>query len=224
MVAVTDDMRKRIESHLDLVIQENEKTNITRITSREEALLLHIEDSLAGLPELEAAPSGRYADIGSGAGYPGIPLAIASGRETVLVESVQKKAAILESFIKQLSLGESVSVFPGRTEELAISDPESFSVISARALSQLPSLMELATPLLVLDGHLICYKAHVDTDELDHARALEPKLGMRIASQRSFTLSDDKTFRTIIVFEKVAHPTVDLPRRNGMAQKRPLKP
>ena len=82
-----DDLLRR---HLELVIEANKTTNITRIESMEEGMVLHVEDSLVGLPELEAAPAGRYADLGSGAGYPGIPLAVETGRETLLVDSVGK--------------------------------------------------------------------------------------------------------------------------------------
>ena len=84
-----------LNKHLDLVVKANETTNITRIVSWESAQVLHIEDSLSALPEFETAPEGLYGDLGSGAGFPGIPIAIETGRETVLVESVKKKAALL---------------------------------------------------------------------------------------------------------------------------------
>ena len=73
------EQRDLIEEHLRLVIDANEKINLTRIDSFDEGMLLHVEDSLAGLGELNQAPDGLYGDLGSGAGYPGIPLAIASG-------------------------------------------------------------------------------------------------------------------------------------------------
>lgn len=212
-----------LERHLDLVMAANETTNITRITSREEAYILHIEDSLVGLPELNEAPSGRYGDMGSGAGFPGIPLALVSGRETVLIESIGKKASALETFLSDLGISGTVSVYNGRVEELALSEPHSFAAITARALSQLPSLMELASPLLMMGGRLICYKAHVGEEEFTHARSIEKKTGLALVSDRDLYLSDGETYRRIIVFEKRKEPTVTLPRRNGMAQKRPLK-
>ena len=75
-----------IVRHLNLVIKANETLNLTRIDTAEEGMLLHIEDSLTGLEEVSEAPSGLYGDLGSGAGFPGIPLAIATGRETVLID------------------------------------------------------------------------------------------------------------------------------------------
>lgn len=210
-----------LEKHLDLVMEANKITNITRIVSRESAMTLHIEDSLAALPEFEAAPQGLYADLGSGAGFPGIPIAIETGRDTILVESVKKKAALLDTFIHELKL-ENVTVFPGRAEELALQKRNTCSVLSARALSKLGSLLELGSPLLKKGGHFICYKAHIDDEELNHACSLEEKIGLRLISDRSFLLSDEETFRRILVFEKFKNASLKLPRRNGMAQKNPL--
>lgn len=221
-IDLNEDKRLLIEKHLNLVIKANEVTNITRIDSVEQAKILHIEDSLAGIQELNAAPDGLYADLGSGAGYPGIPLAIASERKTTLVESVKKKAKILEGFALELGLSDSISVFPGRAEELASSKAAAFSVITARALSQTGSLMELASPLLNKGGHLICYKARISEEEFSHALALENKLGLKFISDREFYLSDNETYRRILVFEKFKNAQVKLPRRNGMAQRQPL--
>lgn len=211
-----------INQHLDLVIEANKITNITRITSIEEARVLHIEDSLVGLPELQAAPEGLYGDLGTGAGYPGIPLAIMSGRQTVLVDSVKKKTDILDKIASELGLSEQVSTYTGRIEDLAKDYPKEFSVLTARALSKLGSLMELACPCLRMGGQLICYKARVEDEELQHAIELEKKLGMKLVSDRELLLSDGETQRRIIVFEKVAKPKIMLPRRVGMAQRKPL--
>ena len=210
-----------LKKHLDLVITANETTNITRIVSRESAQVLHIEDSLSALPEFQAAPEGLYGDLGSGAGFPGLPIAIETGRETVLVESVKKKAALLDQFAQELDLT-NVTVFPGRAEELALQRRGQFSVLSARALSQLGSLLELGSPLLKVGGQFICYKAHMEEEELKHACGLENKLGMKLVSDRNFMLSDGETYRRILVFEKVKNASIKLPRRNGMAQRNPL--
>lgn len=210
------------EKHLQLVIEANKTTNLTRIDDVEKARILHIEDSLAALQEINAAPRGEYADIGSGAGYPGIPLAIATGRKTTLVDSVKKKAAFLEKFVDELGLKDTVSVYGGRVEELSLERPKSFSVITARAFSSLASILELTNPLLQRHGWVICYKAHVSKEEYDHVAALEDLLGMRLVSDREITLSDAETYRRILVFEKEHTAKVKLPRRNGMAQKKPF--
>ena len=105
--------------HLQLVIKANETLNLTRIDTQEEGMLLHIEDSLTGLEEVSEAPSGLYGDLGSGAGFPGIPLAIATGRETVLIDSRQKKMLAVEEMIRELGLSNQIRTFGGRAELLA---------------------------------------------------------------------------------------------------------
>ena len=211
-----DEMLKR---HLELVIEANKTTNITRISSWEDGMLLHVEDSLIGLPELMDAPQGWYADIGSGAGYPGIPLAIETGRKTLLVDSVGKKTTILDTFIKELCL-DGISTYTGRIEDLAREYPRKFTAITARALAKLSVLMELASPLLQKGGRLICYKANVEQQEIDHALSLQETLGMKLLSDRTVPLKDYQ--RRIICFEKIGNGRMKLPRKTGLAQKKPL--
>ncbi len=216
------EQQELIRKHLDLVIEANKTTNLTRIDSVDDGMLLHVEDSLVGLEELQSSPEGLYADLGTGAGYPGIPLAIASGRETVLVDARQKKMVILDSIIKELGLEENVSTYAGRAELLARSRAGEFSVITARALSKLAVLMELASPLLEYGGHLVCYKAQLQDEEIDHALKVQKLTGMKLVSDRKLLLSDGETHRRIVTFEKASKPKVKLPRQEGMAQKNPL--
>lgn len=212
-------MNELMERHLQLVIEANKTTNITRISSWDEGVLLHIEDSLAGLPELEAAPEGSYVDLGSGAGYPGIPLAIETGRKTLLVDSVKKKTDILDSFIDELGL-EAVSTYHGRIEDLGREQKGRFAAASARALAQLSVIMELASPLLMENGRLICYKAKLSEEELDHALSLQKKLGLELIDKRDFELGEYR--RCIVSFRKVGKSQIKLPRRTGLAQNQPL--
>lgn len=210
-----------IDRYMSSVLEVNKTLNLTRIEDSEEARLLHIEDSLSGLKELDNAPDGRYVDLGSGGGFPGVPLAIASGRETLLVDSVKKKMAAVQSIIDTLGLS-SVSTYDGRIEDLSTQQREQFSAATARALAKLSVLMELASPLLKQGGVLICYKAQLSEEELDKALKLQSYLGMKLKSDREFLLSDNVTHRRIIVFEKVKQPGLKLPRRIGLAQKKPL--
>ena len=208
-----------LEKHLSLVIEANKTTNITRISSWEDGMLLHVKDSLLGLDALNACPAGRYADIGTGAGYPGIPLAIESGRETLLVDSVAKKVQILDGFISELGL-QNVSTYAGRIEDLGRERPRQFTAITARALSKISILLELASPLLQRGGRLICYKARVEQEELDHARVVAKQVGMELVDDKTFELGEN--CRRILSYEKVAKPKLKLPRRTGLAQKKPL--
>ncbi|MDR2196961.1 MAG: 16S rRNA (guanine(527)-N(7))-methyltransferase RsmG [Coriobacteriales bacterium] len=210
-----------IEEHLRLVLRANQRINLTRITDWQKALCLHVEDSLAGLKELAQAPEGSFADIGSGAGYPGIPLAIESGRSAALIESVQKKADILEDIVSTLSLGQQIRVLAKRAEAVA-REGERFSALVVRAVSSLPVLMELAQPLLKPEGILIAYKAELNAEELQKARSLEALLGMNLVDVRNILLSDESTKRSIITVCKQGEAQIALPRRDGVAQKRPL--
>ena len=209
-----------VRRHLDLVIQANETSNLTRITSVDEAMLLHIEDSLSGLPEVNAAPEGLYGDMGSGAGYPGIPLAIATGRETLLIDARKKKMDIMASIIGQLGLEGQIDVFAGRAELLARSRAGEFAVLTARALSKMAVLMELASPLLENNGILVCYKSHIDQEEMDDALRVQKIVGMKLESDRRFMLEDYE--RRIVTFRKSGKPRIGLPRLEGQAQKNPL--
>ncbi|MDD6729576.1 MAG: 16S rRNA (guanine(527)-N(7))-methyltransferase RsmG [Eggerthellaceae bacterium] len=220
---LTREQHELLLKHLSLVIEENKVTNLTRIDSVESGRLLHVEDSLAAVPECLDAPQGPVAELGTGGGFPGIPLAVATGRSVDLVDSVGKKTKALDRIIEKLGLSATVRTYNGRIEELALDRPEHYALVTARALTALPSLIELASPLLMPGGRLVALKSADIGDERSWARAIEEKVGMREVSLRTFTLSDGVTERSIIVYEKAGTPSVKLPRRPGMAQKRPYK-
>lgn len=219
-----DQTMSLMQRYLDSILETNKVTNLTRITDGEQARLLHIEDSLVGLPEVNEAPTGLYGDLGSGGGFPGVPLALATGRKTLLVDSVKKKMAIVQSALDDLSLSEQISTSSERIEDLPLEYKEKFAVLTARALSKLVSLIELASPLLKKGGRLVCYKAQLSSEELEEALAVQDLVGMKMISQREICLSDGETTRTIVVFEKIGKSRIKLPRRIGLAQKQPLRP
>lgn len=219
-----DQTMSLMQRYLDSILEANKVTNLTRITDGEQARLLHIEDSLVGLPEVNEAPTGLYGDLGSGGGFPGVPLALATGRKTLLVDSVKKKMAIVQSALDDLSLSEQISTSSERIEDLPLEYKEKFAVLTARALSKLVSLIELASPLLEKGGRLVCYKAQLSSEELKEALAVQDLVGMKMISQREICLSDGETTRTIVVFEKIGKSRIKLPRRIGLAQKQPLRP
>ena len=220
---LSDEQREMIEKHLLLVTEKNKQTNLTRITNWEEALVLHVEDSLSALEEVNESPQGLMGDLGSGAGYPGIPLSIATGRKTVLIDSRLKKMNLVEEMIEELQLGEQISTFAGRAELLARKEGDKFAVLTARALAKLPVLMELASPLLKRGGYLVCYKAKIEKEELNQALSLQKITGMKFISRRDFELQGEYE-RSIVTFKKVSKASVSLPRKEGEAQKKPLVP
>ena len=219
--SLSSSQRQLIEEHLKLVIDANKQINLTRIDSYDEGMLLHVEDSLAGLEELNKAPSGLFGDLGSGAGYPGIPLAIATGRKTMLIDARKKKMDAVNTIIGQLGLSDQISVYAGRAELLARTQSKRYAVLTARALSRLSVLLELASPLLKKGGILICYKAQLSDDELEEAKSILSLVGMNLVSDRGFMLGEEYQ-RRIITFKKIAEPRIKLPRQEGMAQRNPL--
>lgn len=212
------------EDYLRGVQRINEQVNLTRINSFSEGMLLHVEDSLSARPELEAAPEGPLADIGTGGGFPGVPIAIEFGRQVTLVDSVQKKLRVLEPLISELGLDDFISFYPGRIEDFGCEQKGRFAVVTARALAPLPVLLELASPLLRADGVLIAYKSVQVDAEVEAAARIERETGMTLASDRSFTLSDEVTPRRILVYRKSGQPSLKLPRPVGFAQRKPLAP
>lgn len=208
--------------HLKAVLLKNQTQNLTSIKNVDAGKVLHIEDSLSVLIEVNEAPLGPMADIGSGAGYPGIPLAIVSGRQTTLVESNNKKARFLKEFTESHKLNDLLTVSALRTEELSFELPNAFSVITARALAALPTLLELATPLLAQGGHLIALKGTCDATEESQGSAAAKILGLELIKKRTFSLTKENAQRSVYVYEKIDEPSVKLPRRPGIAGKRPL--
>ena len=208
--------------HLRFVLALNQKVNLTGIDDEESGLLLHIEDSLAALQEVNAAPEGRLVDLGSGGGFPGIPLAIMTGRKTTLIEATDKKARTLKKYLESAGLDGQVDIIASRIEEASKSMMGCFAVATARALSSLAAIMELASPLLMDEGVLVAYKGNVTDVEMAGARKVEDCLGMELFSRRELLLSDGRTRREILVFMKKRPAKVSLPRRNGQAQRHPF--
>ena len=220
--SLSDNQKVLIKKHLECVIEANKVTNLTRIDSMDSGMLLHIEDSLAALEEADKAPAGKYIDLGSGGGFPGFPLAIATGRKTTLIDARQRKVELLNDFAEQLSLSDQVIAVHARIEEFSRTHKNHYSLVTARALSKLSILLELASPLLKQGGRLICYKARMEESELEHAKKISKQVGFSLVSLDEYLLSDGETFRTLVVFEKIGPSKIKLPRRDGFAQNKPL--
>jgi 16S rRNA (guanine527-N7)-methyltransferase len=221
---LTKKQEQLIDRHLRYVLAENQKVNLTAITDYKQARILHVEDSLAGLQEINEEIVGELCDMGSGAGYPGIPLAIATGRQTTLVESTEKKVKVIQKFLEQENLTKQISVVNERIEDFSKANRERFQIVTARALSSLSALLELAAPLLAIGGVFVAYKTQEQRQQANVVTAgILEKLGFEEGQERAFLLSDGETRRQIIKYRKVANPRIPLPRRNGMAQHRPLR-
>lgn len=217
----SDNQCELLLKHLDLVIEKNKVLNLTRIIDPMQAINLHIIDSLQMLPEFNAATPGNYCDLGTGAGFPGISLAIMTDRDGILVDSVQKKIKAVQEFTSVLGLNSRIKTSFARAEELAITESGKYAVVTARALTSLPSLIELASPLLKNGGDLIALKARPDSNELESGKNVAALCGMTLVSVRDIDFSEEFK-RKIIVYRKTEKSSVILPRRTGLAQKKPL--
>lgn len=217
-----DAIKDQLLTYLDLVVEKNKVLNLTRITSFEDAVVLHLEDSLSILEDFRQT-SGKYLDIGTGAGFPGIPLGITTDRKGVLLDSVKKKAVAVQGFIDELGLDSRLEATGMRSEELAQEHPGSFGAVTARAVSSLPAVEELASPLLCKGGHLIAMRGIDSAEDIDLAKKAAKILGLTLVERREFTIGPDGEYtRSVCIFEKTGRPSLKLPRHPGYASKRPL--
>ena len=221
-VSLSHDDCCAVLDYLEAVLRANERLNLTRITAVDAAVRLHLLDSLSAMPELEAAPAGNVLDIGSGGGFPGVPLAIASRRRFVLLDSVAKKTVAVQSILDALDRDISASALWGRAEDVARESPGRFAAVVARAVTALPSLVELASPLLASGGRLIALKGRPSDAEVLSGVRVAGIVGMRSVGSRQLVLPGSDELRSIVVYEKVGQGRVALPRRSGLAQHQPL--
>lgn len=196
-----------------------EPQNLTAIDPFDGAVERHLADSLSGLVLPDVAGARSLVDLGSGGGFPGIPIAIALPDCAVtLVESERRKADWLARAASDLP---NVRVVADRSETLASSERESFRVASARALAPLPVVVELAAPLVELGGVLVAWRGPRDPAEEERARRAAEAVGMlpeAVVPVAPFP----GALRHLHTFRKVAPTAARFPRRPGRAAKRPL--
>lgn len=219
-IAVSDEQATALAVHANLVLAKNEHMNLTAIRDAGAFVELHIVDSLAPLREVMDAPVGPMVDIGTGGGYPGIPLAIMTGRACALVEATRKKAVFLQEVVEAVGLTHT-QVVNARAEEYARSGPGSFAMAVIRGVGELPVIVELAAPLLRRGGRLLAYKGRLSDEERERGARAAEMCGLAAVSERRYELPSGHC-RVAMVYEKVGEPKVQLPRRTGMAAKRPL--
>lgn len=218
-IAVTALDAGRLARHALLVIDANARLNLTAIVTREEMLWLHIVDSLAYLP-LVGDLQEPLVDIGSGAGFPGIPLAVYCGLAVTLCEATKKKAIFLEAAAADVAAN--ATVYAGRAEELAAARPAGYGTAVARAVGPTAALVELAAPLLRPGGRLLALKGGVDTADLSRADRAAAMCGMVRAGLWTYSLPARADWRCVVAYELVGEAAIVLPRRPGMAQRKPL--
>jgi 16S rRNA (guanine527-N7)-methyltransferase len=216
------DQHRQLWRFIDLLLEANQRMNLTRIASRDEAALLHVADALTLLPLLPAAPH-RAADVGSGGGVPGIPLAIARpDTHVTLIESTRKKAAFLDDAVARLEIP-NVAVDPRRAEDVAHSEArESFDVAIARAVATLDWLAEWCLPLVRVGGAMLAMKGPKVHDELPDARRAIKLCGGAEPSLHAVELPGTSG-HVIVSIRKLARTDARYPRPATHARGKPLR-
>ena len=200
----------------------------TTVSEPEAALEVHVADSLSGLEVRELSSARRICDIGAGAGFPGLVLALALPRAQVdLVESAGRKTAVMERLIQAVELSNARSV-TARVEDFARVPAAlgggacAYYAVTARAVGPLAVLVEYAAPLLRADGVLVAWKGARDPAEEAAGAAAAEKLGMAVREVLPVQPYPSSENRHLHVFRKAAPTPPEFPRRAGMARKRPL--
>lgn len=208
--------------YLDQVIEANQTLNLTRITDPKDAVRLHLVDSLLALPEVNSSPEGVLLDLGTGGGFPGVPLCLAGDRAGVLLDSVGKKARAVNAILREMGAPSNIQARQERAEDHAREHRGAYSVVTARAVSELPALVELSAPLLSEGGLLVALKGSPADVELDRARVVASLVGMRQIGTRSIVLPGGGERRCVIAYELRSACPPRFPRRTGEAQNSPL--
>ena len=210
------------QAYYDELVDWNRRMNLTAIVDYDEVQVKHFLDSLTITMILRDSPL-KVADVGTGAGLPGIALKIAYPNiELTLIDSTQKKAAFLNHIVTTLGL-EGVSVVIGRAEELAHDAHyrEHFDAVLARGVAKLASLAELTLPFCAVGGVFIAMKKREDRGEVDESDVALRTLGGRLRQIIGIELSG-LSDRALVVIDKVTSTPDKYPRRSGIPQKRPL--
>jgi 16S rRNA (guanine527-N7)-methyltransferase len=218
------DARAILDGHVRLLLAWTTAINLTAIREPADVARLHVLDSLAAAPVLRSRGIGRLLDLGSGGGFPGIPLAAALGSDrTLLVDSVGKKVRFLETVIRATGLERRVAAEAQRSEAIARDprDREAWPAVTARAVTSLAELVEIALPLVAPGGVLVAWKRHPVDEELDAATgALRALRAGRPEIQR-VRVPGLETHRLVVV-PRDGPIDVRYPREPSERRRRPL--
>jgi 16S rRNA (guanine527-N7)-methyltransferase len=227
-LSLTDEQLRLFELYFQELVAWNEKINLTTVTERDQVQIRHFLDSLSvvqALPSLFTANQPvSLIDVGTGAGFPALPLRIVFPSLSVtLLEATGKRTHFLEHVIALLGLTD-VSVVTGRAEEVGNlpSQREHYDLVVARAVAKMATLSELCLPFARVGGHFIAMKGADVEQEIDEAKHAIEVLGGKVRTVQSTTVPHLLERRTLIVIDKLSSTPPKYPRRSGMPAKRPL--
>ena len=208
-----------LEAFSRMLLEKNQVMNLTAITEPRDVAALHLLDSLAGLAGLEA---GTVVDVGTGAGFPGVPLAIARPSVRVtLLDSLGKRVDFLRESCRELGL-ENVECVHGRAEEFAGERRERFDLAVSRAVAALPMLCELCLPLVKVGGAFWAMKSVDTEEEISASKAAIKLLGGHIQAVSDYTIPTTEVVHRVVRIQKIGPTPKKYPRRFALIKKQPL--
>ena len=220
-INLNDEQIKKFYKYINLLLEWNEKINLTAITDYEEIIIKHIVDSLTINKYIKEKAS--VIDVGTGAGFPGMPIAIIrNDLDVSLLDSLNKRILFLEEVKKDLNLN-NVKCVHSRAEEFGndINYREKYDVATSRAVARLNVLVEYLIPFVKVGGICICMKGPNCEEEIEEAKGAIKKLGGKIEKVEKFNLNEENE-RTIIIIKKLEKTKKEYPRKAGIPSKKPL--
>ena len=228
-VELSTEQIKQFEVYYEMLIETNKVMNLTAITELDEVITKHFLDSLAlakVYPDIcNPDKNLKVLDLGTGAGFPGIPLKIAFPHlQVTLMDSLNKRVKFLQSVIDKLELCD-INGVHGRAEEMARNAAyrESFDLCVSRAVANLSTLSEYCLPFVKNGGKFISYKSADIEDELDSAKKAINVLGGKLTTVKKCKLPDSDIERSFVLVDKVKNTPKTYPRKAGTASKEPIK-
>lgn len=223
-ITLDEIQKKQFTDFYEYLVEKNKVMNLTGITEFQEVLVKHFLDSLACVKAVDMSRIKRIMDIGTGAGFPGVPLKIAFPHlEACLLDSLKKRVNFLEETFQMLKL-ENITAIHGRAEEYAKNKQyrETYDLCVSRAVSNLATLSEYCLPYVKTGGYFISYKSGTVQEEVEHAQKAVKILGGKIQDVVYFQLPDSEIQRSLVVIEKIKATPGRYPRKAGTPLKEPL--
>jgi len=220
-INLTDEMKNKFELYYSKLVEVNGYMNLTAITEHDEVYIKHFLDSLFITKAINSNNPYTILDVGSGAGFPSIPLAIVDKNANVtIIDALNKRINFLNDLVKKLDLN-NVKAIHSRAEDFAVDNRESFDYVTARALARLNVLVELTLPLVKVGGKLIAMKGD-SKEELYEASNAIKTLGGKVIDIIELDLPNDLGHRSIVVIEKISKTPNKYPRLFAKIKERPL--
>ena len=221
-ISLTDEQLSRFETLSDLLVEQNKTMNLTAITDPDGIAVKHFADSISVLTAAELPQGSKVLDVGTGAGFPGVPVLIAAdGVKVTLFDAVNKKLEFIRSLVS--SLGLDADIVHIRAEEAGKMPEyrEKFDFVTARAVAQLRILSEFCIPLVKVGGSFVSMKGSISEEEKVNGIAAFSKLGSELYDDIIYNIHNGDE-RNIIIAKKISHVSSKYPRNMGQISKKPL--